>query len=286
MTGIDKSGLDKLVELTSIEEVNSRLARQTNGTVVASPETVKLSDLEKFLPNKRRMQATMRTGELESFGVYCHEMRSGAEAETFMPVFVEADDMTATAIFDFGHVDNPLHGDNRAILAEKSTAAFRAFQKINGDRGSQQRFAEWLEDWRAHITMYGQDGGEMNFAACLQAIRKYEITEKNEAGSEVQQYSTKKTAMSSVAAKNVDNLPSFIGFSCKPYNDLSEREFMMRMSIVNGVDPEFCVRATHLEQDEEEMAQEFCDLVEARLNQGYSPEPGNKAPFSVFIGSV
>lgn len=285
MTGIDKSGLDKLIELGSIEEVNNRLARQTDGTVVASPDTLKLTDLEKYLPNKRRMQALMRTTELESFKQYCHSMTGGLAKDAFVPVFVEPDDMTAMAIFDFGHVDNPLHGDNKSSLAEKSTAAYRAFQKINGNHESQRRFAEWLEDWRANVTMYDAEGKEMNFAACLQAIRKYEITEKNESGSEVQQYSQKKTAMSSVSAKNVENLPAFIGFTCVPYTDLSEREFMMRLSIINNHSPEFCVRATHLEKDEEEMAKEFCDLVSQALN-GADADDESKQPFSIFIGSV
>lgn len=283
---MNDTALDKLVELTSPEEINKQLSDITGKTVIATPQGLNINDLEQYLPTKRRMQVTMRTSEVDSFRVYCHEMFDGSEPETFMPVFVEPDNMTATAIFDFGHVDNPLHGDNKAILAEKSTAAFRAFTSINGDRGSQRRFAEWLEDWRAHITMYDQEGGEMSFAACLQAIRNYEVSEKNEAGSEVQQFGTKKTAMNSVTAKNAEKLPSFIGFSCKPYADLQEREFMMRMSIINNSNPEFSVRATHLEQDEEEMAQEFCELVECALNDGEEKDLTSRPKFSVFIGRV
>lgn len=282
---MDHSAIQKIRDLSSPEDINNRLARITHNTVIVSPDSLRMTDLEEFLPSKRRMQATMRTEELESFAAYCEHMTSQFDLATFLPVFVDAEAMSAKAVFDFGTVETPLHGDNQAVLALTKTAEYQGFLNINNCQTSQRGFAEWMEDFKENVTAYDSKGEKLSFAGAVDAVRKYEVSEKTEAGSEERNFSSRKTAMTEVSTKNADKMPAFIGFRCKPYADLKEREIMARVSVLNGRSPEFVVRAILFEKVKEEIAKEFCELVEGRLNCGV-PKDASIPKYSVFIGSI
>lgn len=286
---MDASFIDKLDELLSSEKARAQIMEESGSSAVALHANCTIRDLEKYMPHKRRFQAHMRTSEVESFTVYAVDMgrqvnpgRPG-EADNPVPVFVDADAMSAMAVFDLGNVMEPLHAENRATVTLEKTAEFREVLKRNGDSAKQRTFAEWLEDWRHCITVYDHAGEELTFAAAVAAVRKYEVSEKNEAGSEEKSFSTRKTAMSEVNAKNADKLPAFIDFTCSPYKELDERTFKMRVSIVNGSDPVFTPRIIQLELAEQEIANEFCELLRDSLS-GHDEE--NKDLFTVLIGSI
>jgi uncharacterized protein YfdQ (DUF2303 family) len=293
---MESDAIDKIVELSSAKSAHDQISRETENSVVAVHNNFQLKDIEKYLPEKRRFQAHLRTNEIQSFVVYADDMarqvstvsasvgqhpdeEQSSQVSDPVPVFVDPDEMSAQAVFDLGSVTVPLHADNKATVTLTKTAEYREFCRRNGESATQRTFAEWLEDWRDFITAYNSEGEVLPFAAVIAAVRNYEVSEKNEAGSEEKNFGTRKTALSEVNAKNADRLPAFIDFACKPYKELSERKLSMRVAIRNGSDPQFTVRAVQFETVQEDIATEFVDLLQDRLG-------GGGGLFRVLIGSI
>ena len=67
--------------------------------------------------------------------------------------------------------------------------------------------------------------------------------------------------MQSVEAKSKEIMPVAFEFKCVPYEGLSERRFSLRNSILTGDTPLFVLRIVQLEAVEEEIANEFRDLL-------------------------
>jgi len=294
---ISESGIDKLVELTSPAEINKMLGAMTGQRALAIPTTVKVHDFERYFPKLLRMKQQFQTQDLESFAVYSIDMAgqyarasettdaAGLDeglAAQLTPLFVDESAMSARVVFDFASVEDPLHCDNTATLTLRKTAEYRQFLEANDNPMRQKNFAEWLEDWRAYLVVYDQDGGTLPMATAISAVRKYEVLEKNEVGSEEKSFSQRKSATSEVGAKNAEKLPGFVGFKCKPYKELNQREFMTRVSISDPQSPVFRLRAIQLETVAEDIASEFCRLIGDRINE----DGVNCDRFAIYKGSI
>lgn len=82
--------------------------------------------------------------------------------------------------------------------------------------------------------------------------------------------------MQSVEASSKDVMPVAFEFKCIPYEGLGERRFILRNSLLKSGEPIFVLRIVQLEAREEEMANEFRDLLVAQFD--------NK-PVDTFIGN-
>ncbi|MFV2306046.1 DUF2303 family protein, partial [Escherichia coli] len=67
--------------------------------------------------------------------------------------------------------------------------------------------------------------------------------------------------MESVEAKTKDIMPVAFEFKCVPFESLKERPFKLRLSIITGDRPVLVLRIIQLEAVQEEMANEFRDLL-------------------------
>ena len=67
--------------------------------------------------------------------------------------------------------------------------------------------------------------------------------------------------MESVEAKTKDIMPVAFEFKCVPFEGLKERPFKLRLSIITGDRPVLVLRIIQLEAVQEEMANEFRDLL-------------------------
>lgn len=56
-------------------------------------------------------------------------------------------------------------------------------------------------------------------------------------------------------------MPVAFEFRCVPFGGLAERPFKLRLSIIGGDDPTLVLRIVQLEAQQEDMANEFRDLL-------------------------
>lgn len=92
----------------------------------------------------------------------------------------------------------------------------------------------------------------------IEGLRKLESSE--------QSLSASKTLMEQVAVKNEQPLPTRVVFRCVPYLGLEEREFTMRLGVATARDnPRLVLRIQNEELHQEEMGQEFADLIEEQI---------------------
>ncbi len=230
--------------------------------VTALPEHFKFNDLEHYLPQRRRARGTMTTAYVQPFADY-----TASYAGHGAVVFVDAEQMTATAVLDLGTIEKPGHTDNRAQLAPKKTAAYAALLGINGNLANQQTLAEFIEDWftLAHMT-FANEQGEVTPAQALAAIRRITIETARKVDNEEKALSASRTAFESVAATSAEPIPTAITFTCKPYADLQPRTFTLRLSILtNNSKPLLVLRIQNLETHVEQMGGELAHLVRTAI---------------------
>lgn len=256
---------DAITELTKAEAITAAAAALTNqvDTLVALPEDFKLHDLESYLVNRRRVRGSMSTSTVKDFAAY-----ASAYKQDGATVFVDVDQMTATAVLNLGTPSEPGHADNKAVLQPKKSAAYRALVSIATGQGLKQtQAAEFLEDWPEHIECFN-DAGKVSPPQAIAAIRKLTIESMRKLESSEQNLSASKSAFESVQATSSDPIPTLIYFKCVPYQDLSERLFVMRLGVLTGnPTPMITLRITKQEMLAEEMACELAALVTVAIGE-------------------
>ena len=249
---------DAFVEAIKNSHAITAVAAALNGAlddgsgVTALHHEFTLHDLESYLPNRRRPRGTMATRFIAPFVEYAL-----AHADEGATVFVNPDNMTATAVLDLGTVIAPGHADNKAQLTPNTTAAYAALLQITAGPRSQQDVAEFLEDWADQAKCLNGDT-EIKVPLAIAAVRKITIESAQRVESEEQSLSATRSAFESIKASSQDPLPTTIHFTCPPYADLRERTFVLRLSILTGDKaPKLVLRVQKLETHIEEMANEL-----------------------------
>lgn len=260
----DKDAIETMQEGSAILQANNALSLAfEDKAVVALPERFTDHDLERYLPNRRRARGVMNTDNLASFAEY-----TKAHAEPGASVFVDAEHMKAVAVLNLGTPEAPGHGDNRAMLALKRTAAFTALlaHANNAGRGMTQTVAsEFLEDWPDHIQCFNSEG-EISPPKAIAALRKLSIEAMRKMESSEQSLSASRSAFESVQATSSEPIPTTIYFKCVPYQELAERQFVLRLGVLTGGDkPSITLRIVKVELHNEEMAQELASLTRDAL---------------------
>jgi uncharacterized protein YfdQ (DUF2303 family) len=267
----DKQAIQLLQDGAAIKQASDAILGVTDAGAVALPEQFKLHDLEPFMHNRRRMRGVMSTHALSDFATYVQN-----HAENGATVFVDADEMSATAVLNLGEPEAPGHTDNRAKVQLKKTAAYSALKvHTNGQAISQTKAAELLEDWPGEIRCFN-DQGDITQPKAIAAIRKLSIESMRKLESSEQSLSASKSAFEQVQATSSDPIPTTIYFTCEPYHGLESRQFVLRLGILTGGDkPSISLRIVKQELHDEEMANEFADLARQAI--------GSELP--VLIGS-
>lgn len=264
----DKDAIETMQEGSAILQANNALSLAfEDKAVVALPERFKDHDLERYLPNRRRARGVMTTDNLASFAEY-----TKAHAEPGASVFVDAEHMQAVAVLNLGTPDAPGHTDNRAKLCLKRTAAFTALlahANANGRGMTQTAASEFLEDWPEHIKCFNSEG-EISPPKAIAALRKLSIEAMRKLESSEQSLSASRSAFESVQATSSEPIPTTIYFKCVPYQDLSERLFVLRLGVLTGGDkPSITLRIVKAELHNEEMAQELARLTDDALSGSF-----------------
>ncbi|MFZ1872680.1 MAG: DUF2303 family protein [Chania sp.] len=272
MSQLDGSAIAQIQALT-LGSSYLKDVGDTNCPVTVLPESVSVQSIERFYSNRFRFRGAMETTSIDDFVRYSVGY---ADAEDPARCFIDADNMSARAVFNIGTLAAPGHADNFAEINLKKTAPFRALLAIDGKRLNQKQIAEWLEDWADFLTAFDTDGKTMPIAQAASAVRRVSIKQMQEADHEDGDFSGKKSLMQSVEATSKEIMPVAFEFKCVPYEGLGERPFSLRNSLLKSDEPCFVLRIVQLEAKEEEIAIEFRDLLIGKFD-GESVE--------TFIGS-
>ncbi|HED3038279.1 TPA: DUF2303 family protein [Citrobacter freundii] len=232
------------------------------------PEGTGVESLERFSLERFRFRGAMTTTSIDDFARYSKGYASASEPAR---CFIDADNMTASSVFNIGTLDNPGHADNVASITLKKTAPFRALLQIDGQRLKQKQIAEWLEDLSDYLLAFDADGNTMQISQAAQAVRRITIQQATQQDHETSDFAGKKSLMQSVEASSKDVMPVAFEFKCVPYEGLGERRFSLRNSLLTSDEPCFVLRIIQLEAQEEEIANEFRDLLISKF-EGESVE--------------
>lgn len=264
----DKSAIIALQEAEQIAQAGKAIAAAfadidedgipvTPKALVALPSDYKISNLETYLPNRRRARGNMETMGINSFAYYIHQ-----HAESGAAIFVDPIRMQATAVLNLGTPIQPGHADNLATLNANKTAAFKSLLAITSGQAKQADVAEWLEDWATQIICFDKND-EIPTIKAVQTIRNLTIETARKLQSTVEQLSSSHSSFESVKASSTAGaVPDIIYFTCEPYAGLRERQFVLRLSVTTGESkPMLTLRVIKMETHTEEMAQELADKV-------------------------
>lgn len=227
------------------------------------PDGTNVESLERFSLERFRFRGAMTTTSIDDFARYSKGYASASDPAR---CFIDADNMTARSVFNIGTLDNPGHADNVASITLKKTAPFRALLQIDGQRLKQKQIAEWLEDWSDYLLAFDADGNTMQISQAAQAVRRITIQQATQQDHETSDFAGKKSLMQSVEASSKDVMPVAFEFKCVPYEGLGERRFSLRNSLLTSDEPCFVLRIVQLEAQEEEIANEFRDLLISKFD--------------------
>jgi len=263
---LTEGAIQELAKAQAISAANAAIDREQHGQV-ALPNDFTLIDMEKYLKYRRRMRGNMVTSIVKDFADY-----TGTNAERGMAVFVNPDNMTAVSVLNLGTPEEPGHADNTAVLELKRTAAYSSLRMYaDGSARQQSAVAEFIEDWVDCIECFHETDAVPSSRA-IAAVRKITIESLKKLESEEKQLSASKSAFESVHATSTEPLPTKIVFTCKPYNDIKPRVFVMRLGILTGGDkPAVNLRIIKIEEHEEQMAQELVGIIKESLGGDLAP---------------
>nr|WP_256834510.1 DUF2303 family protein [Pseudomonas oleovorans] len=258
----DHKALDTLIA-QAVAAANVRI-EHGGSTLAVTPASCTLTNLEPYQLGRDRFRGTLATHSLKAFAAYV-ERHIGGEEDTGAAGFVDQDFMSATVVFNLGTPDEAGHGDDRATLTLKPTAAYKALGEMVGRSLSQQQLAEFLEDWAPHITASADDQ-QLNIAAAINAVRRMQIKATSELNSEVGDLSNRRSAMEDIEARSLETLPTTFVFSTKPYDPLCVADITLRLSVITGDKaPVLKLRWVGQEAQQEAFAEEFQQVLASEI---------------------
>lgn len=226
------------------------------------PEGVKVVDLEKYQVGRSRFRGVLSTNSLVDFSTYVKERAiEGSRG------FIDKDEMTCTLIFNLGTNIAPGHADDRAVLRLKPSAGYKAVQSIPGRPMSQKDLSDWIEDWNASLSAIDETGQTMSIVKAIAAVRTITIKASSESDHAVSETRTSRSAMDQIEATSKETLPASLVFSVVPYEGLSVRYIILRVSVItSGAQPMLKLRWMGEEVQQEEIAQEFKSTLQTNID--------------------
>lgn len=268
----DIDTLNKVTETAIIaSSVNTERLKETDfPTAIISRDTqiVSLEDYQKY---KNYFEGYFFTNNIDDFVQYNKDQDADGNKQCFINSVL----MRATTIFDLGDKEKPGQCKHKAYLGLERSVDYNSLVHLQDKKHlSQKELSEFIEDWNENITCFSSNSGEltaMENKIAIQLIRNVTIASNSNKTSEVGDFEGKQSTFESVEAKskNGSDLPCRIQFRCKPYDDLSERFFMVRISLLTSENkPFFSFRIINLGSHSEEMAKEFQAILTSKLDDG------------------
>lgn len=259
---MEKSALELLQQTANIPFVLGEVAKATSkAPIVVVPNGYGTLDLEDGMECRMNYRGVFSTESVVDYVAYIKIF--DAEGSK---CFINAAGMSAKTVFDLGDVERPKHQKHAAKLSLVRTVAYDEVLNINGKKLDQKTLSDWLEDWKDCINVVGNTGEPLTAMAAASAVRKITIEASRKMDSEVGDFSANMTALERIEATSSMVMPSMVYFTCRPYRDLTERNFCLRVSILtSGEKPVLVMRVVQLEAMQEAMTEEFKDKLVTML---------------------
>lgn len=260
---MNESAIKELQKGAAIEQANASLNKVSGA--IALPKDFDLHNLEKFEENRYRFRGQMTTKSVVAFSQYAND-----NAQQSNSCFINAEHMQAKLIFNIGDELQPGHCDHTAVVSLEKTAPYKAMLDIINKRHAQKEIAEFIEDWRNFITAHSEQDAEgdshiIPLPRALNAIRKITIEATAKSESETRNFGASTSSMESIDVKSENLPPALLLFTCKPYADLPERQFALRLSVITDRTPALTLRCVREEEHTEDMAKQFKELLRKEL---------------------
>jgi uncharacterized protein YfdQ (DUF2303 family) len=260
---MNQEAIKELQKGAAITQANQPLDHTTGA--VALPKDFELHNLERFESNRYRFRGQMATKSVIAFSQYATD-----NAQEDNSCFIDAKSMCAKLIFNVGNQSAPGHCDHIAVVSLEKTAPYTAMLDIVNKRHSQKDIAEFIEDWRNYITAHSEedengDSKTITLPRALHAIRKITIEATAKSESETRNFGASTSSMESIDVKGENLPPATLLFTCKPYAELPERQFALRLSVITDRTPLLILRCVREEEHAEEMASQFKELLTKEL---------------------
>lgn len=267
---MDKSAIKQIQDTAHIKETLKHLNEVESHIPVAFvPENYDMKDMEKFQEYLSRYRMKYQTNSISDFIEYGKDY-----AQDGGTCFVDAEGMSASTIFDLGTVEQPLHKAHRSNLELNRTAAYTALLRIDGSHLDQKSASTFIEDWADNIKVTDNSGNKMTVQHAANAINNLTIDMAKSLTSNIDDYGHNLSTMEKIEAANKEAQPSLIEFTCTPYLHFEERTFTLRYQILTaGREPGISMRIVKLEQEQENIAEEFkaklCNSLEETFLKVY-----------------
>ncbi len=262
---MDATAIKELRLSQDITAANNEISDEIDKQIIALPSGFEVHNLEKYFENRTRFRGKLETKSIAAFISYANNKAIKGAA-----TFINADTMKALLIVNLGDDDAPGHADHTALLALEKTAPFKALLEIANQRKTQKEIAEFIEDWRNHLTASRaeDENGEfppVTIVRALHAVRKITIEAIAKQDSEVKTFGATTTSMESIDVRSDEMPPDFFYFNCEPYFGLPKRAFTLRLSVITDRAPALVLRIVKYEEHTEQMAEEFKFIIESNL---------------------
>lgn len=260
--------IETLNKILASHEAATARTLATAMPAIIVPDQFNVVNTEHLQEHRTRFRGDLETESLSDFCEYVIDAAEQIEIEGLAPhAFINAPQMSCRAILNIGNYSEPGHGDHTALLKLKPTAAFTAMRNIVADERSQRQLAEWMEDWHANLNVIDTTGQLMTVADAVQKVRNITIKASASRTTSESNFSASQSAMDKIEAAHEEKQPAEFVFSTAPYDELEEREFTLRLSILTGDSkPQLRLRWVQQEAQEEEIAQEFKELLINKLD--------------------
>lgn len=257
------------MERSAIEAISGLSAEAAKATqaqipagithLVAVPHGVNLENVESSLAGRTRFRGTLTTDSIGDFVGYVHENPEGHG-------FINTAKLGATVFFNLGDKSNPGHADHKAVLNMVKTAAYDAMLSAGGKAFSQRDALDFIEDWADLIGAHtvSDDGSftPIPLARAIAAIRKVKIKAESTSERTEGNFQQTNSVLENVTASSDEGLPDVLSFTTEPYLSLPKRTFHLRVSVsTTGREPSLRFRVIALEQEQDEIAKQFKDLL-------------------------
>lgn len=247
-----------------------------------------ISGLSEFLPNRLRYTGEFSTNTIAAFADYVNRVtkQDGAAGTNASRVAAYVSPVDPTAIVYLNDligvpdsngddVNRPGRRDWYAHLCLQPTEAWKAVKNISGEWLSQKSLAHWLEEWSDHVRplRVKVEGDSQTFEPhallpAIELIRNIKIVEKSVTEASVQDHGASMSRMEEIEQRaKGGELPVWFTFDVEPYAGFTSRALRLRLQtgVAPNGSPTVMLRIIGLETVEEDIRQEFVDLVQEKV---------------------
>lgn len=196
---------------------------------------VRVHDLEKFSPKKRRMNGNFATTSLLALAQFA-EATIKQSNEIDNPSCFIGNKGNAKLIFNFGDMKNPLHQDLNASIQLNQTPVFVAMSNLKDESITQRTLAEFIEDFNNYVVALDKDGNEINQKVAISSIRDMSIESQRSVSQSSEDYKDTSSAFASVEAKFKAATPAYLKFDIPAFNEIDNKVFIFRISVITSDD--------------------------------------------------